>query len=192
MFGTCKQLFFYNENEYTFVEVIILLTMKDIRREGDPILREVAKKVNLPLSTEDRKTMDLMLQFLKNSQDPEIGPKYDLRPGVGIAAPQIGMSKRMFAVHCEDDDGKQVSMGVINPVLVKHSESTIFIPGGEGCLSVDRVVEGIVPRYEKITVQAFNVDGEEMELNLSGFVSIVFQHEMDHLDGIMFYDRIEG
>lgn len=167
-----------------------MLTMKDIRREGDPVLRAKSKEVELPLTDEDRATMEQMLEFLKNSQDPEIGPKYDLRPGVGLAAPQIGISKRMFAVHCEDEDGKQVSMGIFNPRIVSHSEATIYIPGGEGCLSVDRPVEGIVPRYERITIKGFDMDSNPFEIKVKGFVSIVFQHEIDHLDGIMFYDRI--
>jgi peptide deformylase len=164
--------------------------MDDIRREGDPVLRKKAKEVQIPLTDQDKKIMQNMLEFLKNSQDPVIGPQYLLRPGVGLAAPQIGLSKRMFAVHCEDDEGNLISVGLFNPKIISHSESTICIPGGEGCLSVDRPIEGIVPRYERITMKAIDIDGNEIQLKYSSFISIVCQHEIDHLDGILFFDRI--
>jgi peptide deformylase len=172
-------------------ESMILLTMKDIRREGDPILRKIAKEVKIPLTAEDQQTMLKMIEFLKNSQDSETAQKYNLRPGIGIAAPQIGVSKRMFAVHCEDESGKLLSMGVFNPVITTESEEIIYIPGGEGCLSVDRDVPGIVPRKDKVKVKGYDLDSNEFEIVLEGFLSIVFQHELDHLDGILFYDRIE-
>lgn len=91
-----------------------MLTMKDIIREGDPILREVAKEVELPASEEDKNTLREMLEYLKNSQDPEIAEKQQLRPGVGLAAPQIGISKRMFAIHVIDENDKLYSYGLIN------------------------------------------------------------------------------
>lgn len=66
-----------------------------------------------------------------------------------------------------------------------------YLDQGEGCLSVDRPVPGFVPRYERIKVKAYDINGEEVVLRLKGYVSIVFQHEMDHLNGIMFYDHID-
>ncbi len=169
-----------------------MLTMKDIIREGDPILREVAKEVELPASEEDKNTLREMLEYLKNSQDPEIAEKQQLRPGVGLAAPQIGISKRMFAIHVIDENDKLYSYGLINPKIVSHSVEETHLEGGEGCLSVDRDIPGTVPRYARITIKATTLEGEDISLRLRGMVSIVFQHELDHLNGIMFYDRIEG
>ena len=168
-----------------------MLTMKDIVREGDPVLREVAKEVSLPASAEDKKVLKDMLDFVINSQDPELAEKYELRPGVGVAAPQIGISKRMFAVHVTDEQDKLYSMGLFNPRIVSHSIEETHLEGGEGCLSVDRDVPGLVPRYSRITVKGTTLEGEEVSLRLRGLVAIVFQHELDHLNGIMFYDRIE-
>lgn len=168
-----------------------MLTMKDIVREGDPILRQVAEEVSLPLSEDDKATLQKMLEFVINSQDPEIAEKYALRPGVGLAAPQIGVSKRMFAVHVTDEQDKLYSMGIINPKVISHSVEETHLENGEGCLSVDRDIPGIVPRYARITVKATTLDEEEVTLRLRGMVAIVFQHELDHLNGIMFYDRIE-
>ncbi|WP_017727122.1 peptide deformylase [Halalkalibacterium ligniniphilum] len=169
-----------------------MLTMKDIVREGDPVLRKVAEEVPLPASDEDKKTLQQMLEFLINSQDPEIAEKYQLRPGVGLAAPQIGISKRMIAVHVTDEQEQEYSLGLFNPKIISHSVELTHLENGEGCLSVDRDIPGIVPRYSRLTVKATTLEGEEITLRLRGLVSIVFQHEIDHLNGIMFYDRIEG
>ncbi|SDC09436.1 peptide deformylase [Shouchella lonarensis] len=168
-----------------------MLTMEHIVREGDPVLRKVASPVELPLNAEDTQTLLSMLTFLKNSQDPDIAKQYHLRPGVGLAAPQIGISKRLFAVHATDENGKLHSFGLANPKVIRHSVETTELETGEGCLSVDREIEGRVPRYARITVKGTTHEGEEITLRLRGFISIVFQHELDHLDGIMFYDRIE-
>ena len=75
-----------------------MLTMKDIKREGSPALRKVSEEVPNPPSAEDLHTLQEMLDFLKNSQDEEIAEKYELRSGVGVAAPQLGVNKRMFAI----------------------------------------------------------------------------------------------
>ncbi len=169
-----------------------MITMKDIVREGNPILRQVAEEVPLPASKEDKETLQKMLEFLINSQDPIIAEKYHLRPGVGLAAPQIGISKRMFAIHGTDENDQSFSMGLFNPKIVSHSVEETHLEGGEGCLSVDREITGPVPRFARITFKATNLEGEEITMRLRGYLAIVFQHELDHLNGIMFYDRIDG
>ncbi|TLS37700.1 peptide deformylase [Pseudalkalibacillus caeni] len=168
-----------------------MLTMKDIIKEGNPLLRKVAEEIEMPPSEDEKETLKDMLQFLKNSQDPEIAEKYQLRSGIGLAAPQIGISKRMIAVHVYDEKGNLYSYGLFNPKIASHSVETTHLEGGEGCLSVDRDVPGLVPRYSRITVKGTDIDGTEVKLRLRGLPSIVFQHEIDHLDGIMFYDRIK-
>ncbi|WP_096189291.1 peptide deformylase [Evansella halocellulosilytica] len=168
-----------------------MLTMDDIVREGDPVLRKVASFVQLPASDEDKETLKQMLEFLVHSQDPETAEKYNLRPGVGLAAPQINISKRMIAVSVTDHKDELIEVGLFNPKIISHSAETTYLENGEGCLSVDRAVPGIVPRYSRVKVQGTNIDGEEITLKLKGLPAIVFQHEIDHLNGIMFYDRIE-
>ncbi|ASS90942.1 MAG: peptide deformylase [Bacillaceae bacterium] len=167
-----------------------MITMEDIIKEGHPTLRQVAKEVELPASEEEKKILAEMLQYLKNSQDPEIAEKYGLRPGIGLAAPQINVSKRMIAVHVTDEKGKLYSYGLFNPKIVSHSVEQSYLTSGEGCLSVDREVPGYVPRYARIRVKGVDLEGNEVDLRLKGLVAIVFQHEIDHLNGIMFYDRI--
>ncbi|NYV66920.1 peptide deformylase [Bacillus sp. Gen3] len=167
-----------------------IITMKDIVREGDPILHQATKEVSLPPSEEDKETLISMMNFLKNSQDSNLAKKYNLRPGVGLSANQIGLNKRMFTAFLTDEKGKEHEYAMINPKIISHSVSMIYLLQGEGCLSVDRDIKGFVPRYERIKVKGFNLTGEEVLLKLSGYSSIVVQHEIDHLDGIMFYDRM--
>ncbi|SFD83657.1 peptide deformylase [Lentibacillus persicus] len=167
-----------------------MITMEDIVREGHPSLREKAKEVPVPPSEDDTKLLNEMLDFIKNSQDDEIAQKYNLRPGVGLAATQLGINKRMCAVHFEDLKGKLYSYGLINPKVVSHSVEQAYLSAGEGCLSVDRDVEGYVPRQARITVKAIDIEGNEIKLRLRDYAAIVVQHEIDHLDGIMFYDHI--
>ncbi|WP_240375037.1 peptide deformylase [Bacillus piscicola] len=167
-----------------------MLTMTDIVREGHPALRKVAAEVELPPTAEDRETLTKMLEFIKNSQNPEIAEKHQLRSGVGLAAPQLGVTKRMFAMHVTDEHDDLYSYGFFNPKMVSHSIEETHLEGGEGCLSVDRDVPGIVPRYKRITITATTLENETIKLRLRGLPAIVFQHELDHLNGIMFYDRI--
>ncbi|MDQ0253885.1 peptide deformylase [Evansella vedderi] len=167
-----------------------MLTMVDVIREGHPTLRKVAEEVNLPPSKEDYNTLKEMLEFLIHSQDPEMAEKYGLRPGVGIAAPQINVSKRMIAVRVEDHNEELIEVGLFNPKIVSHSVETTYLENGEGCLSVDREVPGIVRRYARLKVEGTTLEGKKVKLKLKGLPAIVFQHEIDHLNGIMFYDRI--
>lgn len=167
-----------------------MITMKDIVRDGNQILHQTTKEVTVPPSEEDKETLICMVKFLKNSQDPDLANNYKLRAGVGLSANQIGLNKRMFAAYLTDEKGNEHEYTLINPKIVSHSVSMIYLPQGEGCLSVDRDIKGFVPRYERIKVKGFNLEGEEILLKLSGYPSIVIQHEIDHLNGIMFYDRI--
>ncbi len=167
-----------------------MITMEDIIREGHPTLKEVAKEVNLPATDEEKQILAQMLEYVINSQDPDISEKYGLRPGIGLAAPQINVSKRMIAIHTLDEKGNQHSYALFNPRIVSHSVEKSYLTSGEGCLSVDRAVPGIVPRYARIRVKATTLEGQQIDIRLKGLLAIVFQHEIDHLNGIMFYDHI--
>lgn len=172
-----------------------MILMKDIIREGHPTLTKKAENVNIPLSQADKLLLARLMEFVKNSQDEELAEKYGLRAGVGIAAPQVNVSKRMFVIHTEDLDGKLYSYALVNPKILKKSNSLIYLPGGEGCLSVDRETEGLTPRYESISIEAHSYDIETdtlrlITLHLTGYIAIVFQHEYDHLEGILFTQKL--
>lgn len=167
-----------------------IITMDDIIREGHPVLRSVTEPVKLPLQEEDREALQCMMQFLKNSQDPEASEKYKLRSGIGLSANQIGLPRRMFVMYLKDDKGRIVEHTWVNPKIISHSLSMVYLPESEGCLSVDRPVHGFVPRYETVKVRGYDLSGKEVILKFKGYQAILIQHEIDHLDGIMFYDRI--
>ncbi|WP_341931861.1 peptide deformylase [Streptococcus pluranimalium] len=176
-----------------------LIDMNDIIREGHPTLRLKAEETSLPLSDQDIILGEKMMQFLKNSQDPVMSEKLGLRGGVGLAAPQLNISKRIIAVlvpNPEDEEGNQPEEAyslqeiMYNPKIISHSVQQAALADGEGCLSVDRVVEGYVPRHSRITVEYFDKDGHKQKLKLKGYNAIVVQHEIDHLNGVLFYDRI--
>ena len=176
-----------------------LIDMDDIIREGNPTLRAVAEDVTFPLSDQEIILGEKMMQFLHHSQDPVMAEKLGLRGGVGLAAPQLDISKRIIAVlvpNPEDADGNppkeaySLQEVMYNPKVVAHSVQDAALGDGEGCLSVDRNVPGYVVRHARVTVEYFTKDGEKKRIKLKGYNSIVVQHEIDHTNGIMFYDHI--
>src|SRR5690625_237525 len=166
-----------------------MLLMKDIVRDGHPALRKKSNDVDLPLSSEDKQLLDDMKTFIVNSQNEEIAEKYQLRAGVGLAAPQLGINKRLIAIHFEYDD-TLYSYQLINPKIISHSVEMAYLNGGEGCLSVDEQIDGNVVRYARVTIRAFDMDGNQVKIRFKDYPAIVVQHEIDHINGIMFYDHI--
>ena len=175
--------------------------MRTIVQVGDPVLRATAKEI--PIAEIGSSRIREIIAEMKTLLEKE-------NFGVAIAAPQVGESVRMFVVggskalkekraaakqdsdeeEEEDDshfDGMPEETEVyINPVLVKTSRGKK--DKHEGCLSV-RGKWGEVPRAEKATVRAYNEKGEKVERGAAGFLAHIFQHEMDHLDGILYIDK---
>lgn len=169
-----------------------MITMDNVVRDYHPTLREKSEKIDFPLNNELKTLADEMIEFLVNSQNPEMAEKYQLRPGVGIAAPQIDVSKQMLAVHlpADEEDAEPLSLVMINPRILSHSVKKTALQDGEGCLSIDDVYEGLVPRNKRITVEYYDVDGNKHKERFKEYPAIVIQHEIDHLNGILFYDWI--
>lgn len=162
-----------------------------IVKDSNPIMRQKSLPVQLPLSAEDKKTLDAMLDYLKKSQDDEYAAKHNLRPGVGIAAIQIGILKRMFVVYYQRED-EVIQYQLVNPKIIEYSIRKCALKDGEGCLSVDGEHPGYAHRYYKIRMEAYDaLTNEEIIITARGFDAIVLQHEYDHLDGKFFYDRID-
>ncbi|NJD90527.1 MAG: peptide deformylase [Geobacter sp.] len=107
-------------------------------------------------------------------------------PGVGLAAPQIGVHQRVIVIDVAGSDEPPALITAINPVII-HAEGETFEE--EGCLSVPKYAAN-VRRHAKVVVKGLNLDGEEMVWRADGLLAVAFQHEIDHLDGILFVDHI--
>ena len=154
---------------------------EDIVQKGDPVLRKKAIEVSKKEISSDKikRVITDMKKALHATDD-----------GVAIAAPQIGISKRIFLVHqdalqdrADTDNNDKV---FINPEIVKTSQKTVVVD--EGCLSV-RDVYGKIERSAQATIRAFDEDGGAFEMGASGLLAQIFQHETDHLDGVLFVDN---
>ena len=159
--------------------------------EKNKTLRKISKDVTFPLTDKEKQDIKNMIKYLTMSQIDEEREKYNLRAGMGLAYIQIGIPKRIFVIVEELDDGSFKNYVVINPKIISQSEELIYVGEGEGCLSINRYVEGIVPRCARITIKAFNEEGEEYQIRVREDIAIAFQHEIDHLNGILFTDRID-
>lgn len=171
-----------------------MLKNKDILDEKDKsdVLHTISEEVSFPMSDSDKKAIHDMIEYLTNSQIEELEKKYDLRPGMGMAAIQLGIPKRFFVVVHEQEVKETFKTYVlVNPKIISTSEEMIYVEEGEGCLSVNREVEGIVPRYARVTIEGYDMDGNKVKYRGREELAIAFQHELDHLNGIMFTDRID-
>lgn len=161
------------------------MSLRKIVTLPEPVLRRKAKTV----TTFDKNlqtTIDDMVETMREA------------PGVGLAAPQIGLSERLIVVEYyekEEDEVKAEETGeeiakkvwaVLNPEIVKASEEKVM--GVEGCLSIPNLV-GEVERHLEIQVKGMNRHGKPMKIKAKGWLARIFQHEIDHLNGVLFTDR---
>ena len=145
------------------------MAIRLIVKDPDPILREISKPVP-QITANIHKLLDNMADTM-----------YDAR-GVGLAAPQIGVLKRVIIVDIGEEDDQLYE--VINPEIVKSSGEQL---GPEGCLSIPGL-NGDVKRFESITVRGLDRNGHDITIKAEGFLARAFQHEIDHLNGILFTD----
>ena len=148
------------------------MSIRLIVKDPDPVLREVAKGVT--------KFNDNLKKLLKDMAET----MYDAE-GVGLAAPQVGISKRVIVVDVGDENGL---VEMVNPVIVEQEGEQL---GPEGCLSIPNL-NGEVRRADRIVVEGQNSDGEKFTVKASGYFARAFQHEIDHLNGILFTDVAES
>lgn len=171
----------------------MLINNDTIIKDTDPLIREKSLDVALPLSKEDKDLLMDMLTYVKESTDEEIAKTKNLRPAVGISAIQVGVKKKLVAIALKDEEGKFIyEYALANPKIISYSTERSCLSGGEGCLSVDGEHQGYVYRQARCKVKAYDaLKEEEVILKLSGYISIIFQHELDHFNGVLFYDHID-
>lgn len=135
------------------------------------------KKKSAPVTVINEKTRELILDMAETMYDA---------PGVGLAAPQIGVHQRIVVIDVSAKDEPPELIVAINPVIV-HAEGESYEE--EGCLSVPKYAAN-VRRHARVVVKALNLEGEEITCKAEGLLAVAFQHEIDHLDGILFIDHI--
>jgi len=166
-----------------------------IVKDNAKSIRQRCVPVEEPYSPEIIDLVNKMHEYLVLSQNEEFATKNKIREGVGLAAPQIGKNIRALCVYFEekDDEGNVINVvdhRLINPRIISESVKLCRL-GGEGCLSVDEPHEGYVYRHYRIIVDAYDVkEGKQVQFTACGYESIVLQHEIDHLNGVLFYDHI--
>lgn len=151
------------------------MAIRNIRELGEPCLRKICKPV---------KDMNLRTKIL-------IGDMFDTMyeaNGVGLAAPQVGILKRIFVVDVGDEEGNSQPYVFINPEILDRDGTQA---GYEGCLSVPGK-SGMVTRANWVKVRAFNENMEEFEMEAEGLLARCILHENDHLDGVVYVDRVDG
>lgn len=173
----------------------MLINNDTIIKDNDPLIRRKSLPVPLPLSEEDQQILRDMLKYVEDSTDEEIAARENLRPAVGISAIQIGIPKQLTAIVVPDydKDGNPVTYKYMlaNPKIVSSSVQKAYLRSGEGCLSVVDEHEGYVVRSARVTVEAYDLCTEKnVRLRVRGYLAIVFQHELDHFSGTLFYDHI--
>lgn len=159
--------------------------------EKHKLLHQKSCEVTFPVSKADRKLAEDTIKYLEMSQDENIAEKYNLRAGMGMAFVQLGQLKRIFVIANELENHTFEEYVIINPKIISKSEELIYVGEGEGCLSVNRPVEGIVPRHARVTVEYYDYEGNKKTIRVREDLAVAFQHEIDHLDGILFTDKID-
>ncbi len=153
--------------------------MIKILDKESPILREAARKV--PVADIGSKQIQKVISDMKKAVHTQ-------DDGVAIAAPQIGEGLRIFLVKGKivEPEKKVPDLVFINPEIIKKSQKKV--PMEEGCLSC-RWFYGEVSRHEKVSIKAYTAEGEAIEAHASGLLAQIFQHEIDHLNGVLFIDK---
>lgn len=149
------------------------MAIRKIREVGDELLHKKSR----PFEKVDEKAIQLLddlYETLKQTPD-----------GVGLAAPQVGVLRRAIVVDLSMEEGGEGPFKLINPVIVKQSGEQVC---REGCLSVPGKL-GDVTRPKKVIVEALNEKGEKVKIKAEDLLAVVFSHEIDHLDGILFIDK---
>lgn len=153
------------------------MALREIVTVPNEVLRRKAHRIT-SFDKELQKVIDDMVETMREA------------PGVGLAAPQIGLSERLVVVEYEEDDQIEDSPKrlyvVVNPEIIKASEETEL--GLEGCLSIPGLV-GEVERNLDVVIRGQNRRGQPLKIKASGWLARIFQHEIDHLDGVLYTDR---
>lgn len=158
--------------------------------DNDPIMKQKINEVSFPLTDRDIEAISKMISYIDASYNNQ-SKEYNIRPGIGIAAIQIGYPKQITYIHLNDENGVEHKYLLGNAKIIKKSVNNAYLSGGEGCLSVKEDKKGFVIRKEIVVVKAINLfDNKEIEIRAQGILSMCLQHEIDHNNNLFYYDSI--
>ena len=158
--------------------------MAKLVEQNHPALHQIAEEV-----TKEEFENGFVKKLIKDMKTALHSYRAEGFVGIAIAAPQIGVPKRVFLVEFQEHASEPLpNLVAVNPKIVKLSKKTEVV--GEGCLSVPEHY-GAVSRHKNVTLRAFDENGDEFERGAGGLLAQIFQHEVDHLDGTLFVDRAE-
>ena len=150
------------------------MTIKEIQFVPDPILRKVASPVE-KITNATKRLLDDMAETMYHA------------PGIGLAGPQIGELQRLIVMDCSRDDETDELWQMINPVIIQSSEESSILE--EGCLSIPGH-SSEVTRPDWVELKFIDINGKQQEIRAEGLLAACIQHEIDHLNGILFIDHI--
>jgi peptide deformylase len=159
-------------------QIEVVVAIREIVTLPNPVLRRKARKVS-EFGPELQRLVDDMVDTMREA------------PGVGLAGPQVDVSLRVIVVEFGDEEDEEVPPKLymlVNPEITRRSQETVL--GVEGCLSIPGVL-GEVERSTSVTVKGFNRHGTPVRIKADGWLARIFQHEVDHLDGVLFVDKAE-
>ena len=164
-------------------------TMDWILDDTNVALRTKCKEVVFPLSQKDQEFVNKMIAYIDTCAKG-LNEKYGLQGGIAIAAPQVGCDKQIIYTNFQYEN-KTYNFLLANPKIIQHSFQKCCLENGEGCLSVKTKHNGNVIRWYHIVVEAYDMFSKKIvTLKLSSLPAVCIQHEIDHLNGILFYDHI--
>lgn len=175
-----------------------MLKLQDLKPSSDWILEDSnkflskkCKEVTFPLDKNDLLLINRMVSYI-DACYAEKDKEYDIRGGIAIAAPQVGCDKKIIYIHFHDGK-KEHRYLLANPEITATSVACCYLKDGEGCLSVLKDHNGHVKRFNKVRVEALDMlnNNKPIKINAEALLSICLQHEIDHLSGILYYQRID-
>jgi peptide deformylase len=155
----------------------------------DQKLRKKSADVILPINEKDQLLINRMVSYIDACYTKK-AKEYKIREGIALAGPQVGLLKKVIYIHFDLNKIEHKYL-IANPKIIAESITYGFIEQGEGCLSVPKEYEGVVKRRNRIVVEAYDlINKKNITIDAEGILAICLQHEIDHLSGILYYDRI--
>ncbi len=185
LFMDIKTTKYYNRDLVPSIDWIAFDTTNPILRQGCTEIYDINHE-----SDQDLLNIQKMVSYIEHSFEGD-AEQYGIKPGIAITANQIGWAKAVVYIHFMDEFNVEQQLLIANPRIVKESDNFAYIRYGEGCLSVQDDVEGLVIRKEWVDLEGYDLlNRKPIKLRAKNYFGMCVQHELDHVHGKLYYDRI--